>query len=447
MRDRPRDRLSGADQGVGRRRRPRHARGRATTWRSSRPCSRPQAEAEAAFRDGSVYLEKYIEQPRHVEVQILADQHGNVRPPLGARLLAAAAAPEAGRGEPRAAPDAESARRRSARRPCGWSRSAGYTNAGTCEFLVDRQDNFYFIEVNARIQVEHPVTEMVTGIDLIKQQIRIAAGEPLPFTQEDIRPQGAAIECRINAEDPAKNFQPCPGKIEQLIVPGGFGVRFDSHAHTGYTVPPYYDSMIGKLIVHQPTRRRGHRLHAAGAGRVADRGHQDHDPLADGDSQPLRASSKAGSTRRSSSGRGAGDSFSYSYSYSCLNPRPRSVRVGVRERVGGRAQKNPAILSADRDVLLNKSRDAAFLVCGMPFAVERKPQSRRQNADDCCCRNARRHPPCSRCGAGNQTSCPLFRRRCQTTSVSRVHERASAQHGPTYELFSQRLHRRNRREV
>ena len=132
--------------------------------------------------------------------------------------------------------------------------SANYTNAGTVEFIVDKDGNFYFIEVNARIQVEHPVTEMVTGIDLIKQQIRIAAGEPLSMKQKDIKQHGAAIECRINAEDPKRNFQPSPGKIERLIVPGGFGVRFDSHAHSGYVVPPYYDSMIGKLIVHQPTR-------------------------------------------------------------------------------------------------------------------------------------------------------------------------------------------------
>jgi acetyl-CoA carboxylase biotin carboxylase subunit len=133
-------------------------------------------------------------------------------------------------------------------------REAKYTNAGTVEFIVDQQNNFYFIEVNARIQVEHPVTEMVTGIDLIKTQIQVAFGEPLPFKQEEIVPRGAAIECRINAENPEKNFQPCPGLIKQLYVPGGLGVRFDSHAHAGYTVPPYYDSMIGKLIVHKPTR-------------------------------------------------------------------------------------------------------------------------------------------------------------------------------------------------
>ena len=131
---------------------------------------------------------------------------------------------------------------------------ANYTNAGTVEFIVDQENNFYFIEVNARIQVEHPVSEMVTGIDLIRTQIMIAAGEPLPWKQEDIPANGVAIECRINAENPDRNFQPCPGQITQLYVPGGMGVRFDSHAHAGYTVPPHYDSMIGKLIVHQPTR-------------------------------------------------------------------------------------------------------------------------------------------------------------------------------------------------
>jgi acetyl-CoA carboxylase biotin carboxylase subunit len=133
-------------------------------------------------------------------------------------------------------------------------RAANYTNAGTVEFIVDRANKFYFIEVNARIQVEHPVTEMVTGIDLIKAQIAVAAGDPLSIQQDDIVLRGAAIECRINAEDPSRRFQPCPGKIERLMVPGGPGVRFDSHAHTGYIVPPYYDSMIAKLIVHHPTR-------------------------------------------------------------------------------------------------------------------------------------------------------------------------------------------------
>ena len=133
-------------------------------------------------------------------------------------------------------------------------KAADYFNAATVEFIVDKDNNFYFIEVNARIQVEHPVTEMVTGIDLIQQQIRIAAGEKLAFTQDDIPCNGVSIECRINAEDPERNFGPCPGTIESICMPGGLGVRFDTHVHAGYTVPPYYDSMVGKLIVHQPTR-------------------------------------------------------------------------------------------------------------------------------------------------------------------------------------------------
>jgi acetyl-CoA carboxylase biotin carboxylase subunit len=211
-------------------------------------------EAEAAFGDGSIYLEKYIEHPRHVEVQVLADHHGNVvhlwerdcsTQRRHQKLIEESPSPALS-AETRVAM-CESAVR--------LIKAAGYTNAGTVEFIVDAEGNFYFIEVNARIQVEHPVTEMVTGIDLIKSQIRIAAGEPLPFSQSDIVARGVAIECRINAEDPKKNFQPSPGKIERLMAPGGFGVRFDSHAHTGYTVSPHYDSMIGKLIVHQPTRR------------------------------------------------------------------------------------------------------------------------------------------------------------------------------------------------
>jgi len=133
-------------------------------------------------------------------------------------------------------------------------KAAGYTNAGTVEFLVDRKQNFYLLEVNARIQVEHPVTEAVTGIDLIQQQIRIASGEQLGFTQKDIPQIGHAIECRINAEDPARNFAPSPGTIQELRLPGGPGVRWDSHVYAGYRIPPNYDSMIGKLIVHRRTR-------------------------------------------------------------------------------------------------------------------------------------------------------------------------------------------------
>jgi acetyl-CoA carboxylase biotin carboxylase subunit len=213
-----------------------------------------RTEAEAAFGDGSIYLEKYIEHPRHVEVQVLADHHGNVvhlwerdcsTQRRHQKLIEESPSPHLS-SETREAMCAAAVR---------LIQAAGYTNAGTVEFIVDGQGNFYFIEVNARIQVEHPVTEMVTGVDLIKWQIRIASGEPLAFRQEDIVARGHAIECRINAEDPAKGFQPSPGRIDKLIVPGGFGVRFDSHVHAGYVVSPHYDSMVGKLIVHQPTRR------------------------------------------------------------------------------------------------------------------------------------------------------------------------------------------------
>ncbi|MFO0885806.1 MAG: ATP-grasp domain-containing protein [Pirellulales bacterium] len=212
-----------------------------------------KTEAQAAFGNAGVYLEKFIERPRHVEVQIIADHHGNVvhlferecsTQRRHQKLIEESPAP-------RLPQDRRIAMCEAAVRLI---KEAKYTNAGTVEFIVDQQNNFYFIEVNARIQVEHPVTEMVTGIDLIKTQILVASGEKLPFTQADIKQTGCAIECRINAENPDKNFQPCPGLIKQMFVPGGLGVRFDSHAHTGYTVPPYYDSMIGKLIVYKPTR-------------------------------------------------------------------------------------------------------------------------------------------------------------------------------------------------
>ncbi|MFV1966782.1 MAG: acetyl-CoA carboxylase biotin carboxylase subunit [Pirellulaceae bacterium] len=212
-----------------------------------------QSEAEAVFGNAGVYLEKFIERPRHVEVQVLADQHGNVvhvwerecsTQRRHQKLIEESPAP-------RLSDESRTAICEAAVRMI---RNANYTNAGTVEFIVDQNDNFYFIEVNARIQVEHPVSEMVTGVDLIRSQILIAAGEPLPFQQSDITAQGCAIECRINAEDPDQNFQPSPGCIGRMFIPGGMGVRFDSHAHPGYTVPQHYDSMIGKLIVHQPTR-------------------------------------------------------------------------------------------------------------------------------------------------------------------------------------------------
>ena len=217
--------------------------------------SQAKAEAEAAFGDGGVYIEKFIERPRHVEVQILADHHGNVvhlwerdcsTQRRHQKLIEESPAPNL--------PD--SVRQAMCESAVRLIHEANYVNAGTVEFIVGQDNSFYFIEVNARIQVEHPVTEMITGIDLIQSQIRVAAGQPLPFEQKDVPRIGASIECRINAENPDKNFQPSPGHIQQMFAPGGLGVRFDSHAHAGYSVPPYYDSMIGKLIVHQPTREQ-----------------------------------------------------------------------------------------------------------------------------------------------------------------------------------------------
>ncbi len=211
------------------------------------------AEAEKAFNNAGVYLEKYVERPRHVEVQILADKHGNVvhlwerdcsMQRRHQKLIEESPAPNL----------PEEVRQNICNSAVRLVKGAGYTNAGTVEFIVDKDFNFYFIEVNARIQVEHPVTEMVTGIDLIKQQILIAAGEKLPFTQAEIPCNGSAIELRVNAEDPENDFRGSPGTITKLRQPGGLGVRFDSHVHEGYTISPYYDSMIGKLIVHRPTR-------------------------------------------------------------------------------------------------------------------------------------------------------------------------------------------------
>lgn len=212
-----------------------------------------RAEAEAAFKDGSVYLEKYLDLPRHIEVQILGDQHGNVihlyerdcsLQRRHQKLVEESPAPNLPDGVREAM--CQSAVR--------LAQAAGYYSAGTCEFLVDKQFNFYFIEVNARIQVEHPVTELVTGVDLIREQIRVAAGEKLRYTQSDIQQRGVAIEVRINAEDPANDFRPCPGQITTWRPPGGPGVRLDTHVSAGYRVPPHYDSMVAKLLVHQPTR-------------------------------------------------------------------------------------------------------------------------------------------------------------------------------------------------
>ncbi len=212
------------------------------------------AEAQAAFGNAGIYIERYVERPRHVEVQILGDMHGTMLH-LWERDCSTQRRHQKLIEEspsPRLAPETRTAMCAAAVR---LAKTAGYHSAGTVEFIVDQQGNFYFIEINARIQVEHPVSEMVTGIDLVKAQIRVAAGEKLEMKQEDIVPRGHAIECRINAEDPANGFRPCPGRIERITAPGGFGVRFDSHVSAGYVVPPHYDSLLGKLIVHQATRR------------------------------------------------------------------------------------------------------------------------------------------------------------------------------------------------
>ena len=212
-----------------------------------------QAEAENAFKNSTVYLEKYIEHGRHIEVQVLADAHGNAVH-LWERDCSVQRRHQKLIEEspsPALSPKIRDELCASAVRLV---KASGYQNAGTVEFLVDDTQRYYLLEVNARIQVEHPVTEMVTGIDLIKEQIRISAGLPLSVQQKDIKQTGHAIECRINAEDPARNFTPQPGTITELRMPGGPGVRVDSHVYAGYRIPPNYDSMIGKLIVHAPTR-------------------------------------------------------------------------------------------------------------------------------------------------------------------------------------------------
>ena len=213
-----------------------------------------RAEAEKAFNNGSVYLEKYIEQPRHIEFQILGDSHGKIIH-LGERDCSVQRRHQKLIEESPSPFLTSDLRKKIGKAAIRAAEAAEYENAGTIEFLVDPKGRFYFIEMNTRIQVEHPVTEEVTGIDLIKQQIRIANGEKLGFDQGDIKWEKHAIECRINAEDPARNFAPSPGTIGLYYSPGGPGVRVDSHIYSGYTIPPYYDSMIGKLICSGKTRK------------------------------------------------------------------------------------------------------------------------------------------------------------------------------------------------
>ena len=212
-----------------------------------------RAEAEAAFKNGTLYIEKYIIEPRHVEVQIMADKSGNTLHFYERDCTIQRRHQKLIEESPSPVLDEET-RDELCKAAIRVVKQADYVNAATVEFLIDKDKNYYFIEVNTRIQVEHPVTEMVTGHDLIKWQLKIAAGQTMGIRQKDIVHKGVALECRINAEDPARNYSPCPGKITKFIPPGGLGVRVDTHLYQGCTVSPYYDSMISKLIVHQKTR-------------------------------------------------------------------------------------------------------------------------------------------------------------------------------------------------
>ncbi len=208
-----------------------------------------QTEAAAAFGNGALYLEKYLRAPRHIEIQLVGDSFGHAVHLFERdcsiqrrhqKLLEESPSPGL---DPRT-------RETMGRVACEGALAIGYRGLGTMEFLLDADGSYYFMEMNTRLQVEHPVTEMVTGIDVVKLQIRIAAGEPIPFTQDDVVLRGHAIECRINAESPQFSFRPCPGTVTGFHIAGGFGIRLDSHVYTGYTIPPYYDSMIAKLIAH-----------------------------------------------------------------------------------------------------------------------------------------------------------------------------------------------------
>lgn len=226
-----------------------------------------QQESVNSFGDNTMYIEKYIEEPRHIEFQILADKFGNVIQ-LGERDCSIQRRHQKMIEESPCAVMDEDLRKRMGDTAVLAAKTVNYENAGTIEFLLDKHKNFYFMEMNTRIQVEHPVTEMVTGIDLVKEQIRIAAGEKLRIRQEDVVLRGHAIECRINAENPAKNFMPCPGTIEELHFPGGNGVRIESALYNGYTIPAYYDSMVAKVIVHGENRQDAIRKMQSALGEV-----------------------------------------------------------------------------------------------------------------------------------------------------------------------------------
>ena len=212
-----------------------------------------KAEAQACFGDDRVYMEKFVRDPHHIEIQLLADEHGNVIH-LGERDCSIQRRNQKILEEAQSPFTNDELREKMGKAAVKLAKHANYTGVGTIEFLVDADHNFYFMEMNTRIQVEHPVSEAITGVNLIQEQIRSAAGEKLKLKQKEIKFQGHSIECRINAEDPMHNFRPCPGTIKSLHLPGGPGVRVDGSLYQGYTVPPYYDSLLAKLIVHAPTR-------------------------------------------------------------------------------------------------------------------------------------------------------------------------------------------------
>ncbi len=210
-------------------------------------------EAKVSFNDDEIYIEKFIENPRHVEIQVLADEFGNCIH-LGERDCSVQRRNQKVLEESPSTVLNETLRKKMGKAAINAVKASHYSNAGTIEFLVDKYQNFYFMEMNTRIQVEHPVTEWVTGVDIVKEQLRIASGEKLRYSQQDISVKGHSIECRINAENPEKNFMPCSGTINDLHLPGGNGVRIDTAVYTGYKIPPVYDSMIAKIIVHSETR-------------------------------------------------------------------------------------------------------------------------------------------------------------------------------------------------
>ena len=213
-----------------------------------------QLESVRGFGDNTMYIEKYVQEPRHIEFQIMADKFGNVVQ-FGERDCSIQRNHQKMIEESPSVALTPELRRRMGEAAVRAAKAVHYESAGTIEFLLDKDKNFYFMEMNTRIQVEHPVTEKVSGVDLMKEMIRVAAGEPLSVKQEDIHLQGHAMECRINAEDPAHHFRPCPGVIEEIHLPGGNGVRIDTAAYNGYEIPPFYDSMIAKVIVHGRTRQ------------------------------------------------------------------------------------------------------------------------------------------------------------------------------------------------